>query len=350
MERGISIKPKDIRQHNKINMLRCLTTQKSLVLKELAAQCDTSTVTLGKIASELLEAGVITAQNNPKNEVGRHGLIYSLNLKQGLFACFDLAARGSLRCKLFDLAANCVAALSQRVDESHEAALAILIDTVRATADCPVVGVGVSTSGIYERKQDVVHSILNSWYRGQRFFALFSGAFATQNIVIGQDVTFAALAEGRELIQDDSQSLYYLYIGDGVGGAIISGRAVLEGVDGIAGDIGQVYVDHRGAGMKLEDVVSIGALTRHTDETDERLQLLYRSIYNALWMLNPNYFVLSSSDATLEERICREISGYIEDIAPDEMPLTTQFCRRAIDDGALMGTLLELRENYLQTL
>jgi predicted NBD/HSP70 family sugar kinase len=102
-------------------------------------------------------------------------------------------------------------------------------------------------------------------------------------VVVDNDVNWAARAE-RDAAENTGQSwtdVVYLYLGEGVGGAIISDGEVRRGGSGIAGEIAHVItVGPDGAAMKFLDV--FGALgLRHSESTAIDLGALNAAIANA---------------------------------------------------------------------
>jgi predicted NBD/HSP70 family sugar kinase len=85
-------------------------------------------------------------------------------------------------------------------------------------------------------------------------------------VVVDNDVNWAARAE-RDAVGKTWTDVVYLYLGEGLGGAIISDGEVRRGGSGIAGEIAHVITaGPDGAAMKFLDV--FGALgLRHPDST-----------------------------------------------------------------------------------
>jgi predicted NBD/HSP70 family sugar kinase len=87
-------------------------------------------------------------------------------------------------------------------------------------------------------------------------------ALVDGRIVIENDANAAAFAEHRLGAGKDSADLFFVLIGEGVGGGLILDRQIWRGASGFAGEIGSIVVDEEGT--RLEDVASIPNIVRRT--------------------------------------------------------------------------------------
>ncbi len=81
-------------------------------------------------------------------------------------------------------------------------------------------------------------------------------------IVIENDANAAALAEHLSGVGRGYADLFFVLIGEGVGGGLILDRKIWRGANGYAGEIGSLVVDEEGT--RLEDVASIPNIVRRT--------------------------------------------------------------------------------------
>ncbi|MBA3643282.1 MAG: ROK family protein [Chloroflexia bacterium] len=144
----------------------------------------------------------------------------------------------------------------------------LLEETATAAGMLADVPAGVAVPGPVEPHQGVVYFMPN--LPGWRNFAL--GAALRRRtrrlIQIANDGNCAALGESRFGVGAGVRDLIYLALGTGVGGGIISDGRLIEGVSGVAGEVGHVTVALDGPRCTcgsigcLEAFVSGWAITR----------------------------------------------------------------------------------------
>ncbi|QQS42935.1 MAG: ROK family protein [Acidobacteriota bacterium] len=81
-------------------------------------------------------------------------------------------------------------------------------------------------------------------------------------ICFENDANAAAYGEMVEGAGRGSNDIFYVTLGEGVGGALILGRKLWRGASGFAGEFGYIAVNSEG--MKLEDVASTANIIRRT--------------------------------------------------------------------------------------
>lgn len=85
------------------------------------------------------------------------------------------------------------------------------------------------------------------------------------DIFIDEDVKFAAQANITEIPDYTQKIIYYMYIGEGVGGAISVNGVIVRGLFSFAGDIGQVLADENSC---FEELISLKAFAREVTGND----------------------------------------------------------------------------------
>lgn len=140
---------------------------------------------------------------------------------------------------------------------------------------------------------------------------------------VDNDVNAAAVAELRERAADKPESMLFVAVGTGIGGAIALGNRLWRGQTGVAGEIGNVTIDRHGlvcwcgrrgclntlaSGAAIErqlgSAVSLAELVESGDPRlnsvlDEAAQALGIGLANAMNLLNPGLLVLGGGVAQL---------------------------------------------------
>ncbi|HEY3011467.1 MAG TPA: ROK family protein, partial [Gemmatimonadales bacterium] len=144
--------------------------------------------------------------------------------------------------------------------------------------------------------------------------------------VVDNDVNCAAVAELDERRDDPPDSMLFVAVGTGIGGAITLGNRLWRGHTGVAGEIGNVTIDRHGptcwcgrrgclntyaSGTAMEQQLGPGvSLNDHVVSghprldaiLDEAAEALGIGLANALNLLNPALVVLGGGVAQLGQR------------------------------------------------
>lgn len=101
-----------------------------------------------------------------------------------------------------------------------------------------LLGVAIVAPGPYEIESDTVFNQRLPQLNGVKIKALFQRCFGMHEYYVDEDVKFAVRA--FPTLIDQSELLYYLYIGEGVGGAAVHSGNMLRGRNATAGDAGHL--------------------------------------------------------------------------------------------------------------
>lgn len=146
------------------------------------------------------------------------------------------------------------------------------------------------------------------------------------DIFIDEDVKFASQSNILSVSDNMHKTIYYMYIGEGVGGVTSVDGSLLRGQFSFAGDIGQVLISDN---MCFEDLISLKAFAKNivknvgifgSDEDiikmledyqsknidDFRKQLskicihIAQALYNVVWFIDPHAIVIECGYAGLD--------------------------------------------------
>lgn len=352
MKKKAKLASSDIRTANTLNVLRCLTEKKMATMASLAAECNVTIVTLTKILQDLCARGYVNAETIQSSEVGRHGSSYTLNAHAGYFICFDISFKHQMVADITDLCENVCAHFEISVTDARysEAFYSLSGKVNDFLGDRPVAGIGISSAGVYRANSRSFTTLLVDWYDQVDFIDFFSGQYATENIIIGQDVSFAALCAADQYIQNKNESLYLLYIGDGVGGAFVKGNKLHCGVDGIAGDIGQTLYPIGGQLINLEQWVQdyrSGGSSQPPD-ANSILNPIVAAAYNVLWLLNPDYLIISALDQAFERETVSQIQTFLQGNLPNPLSFATRIVANEGQNTARLGLQKQLLYRFFE--
>lgn len=367
---------KSIRNNNSYNILKALVEQERLQRSELMAFSKVSVITVNKIVDKLLAAGVLE-ETTAESHIGRKPKELSFSKDLGCFCCINLCKTSQIGYFIYDIHARLLSEGRVLVSQSSEfvsALEACLRQAGGAARQLPgtLLGAAVSVPSVYYEQEDAVNYDLIPGLKDLHLKSLVQNTFGIENVIVIHDVCAAAGLEyqlassrsklsttgellspaGSQLSVDDellspagsrlsvggeplsptesqlspNESLYYFYLGDGLGSAYIRKGELIQGDSFAAGEIGQGVIVFEGEERTFESVLSISGLCnclglsgqreledffrgyynlndKEKQRTDSILNIAAELLYNICWILNPGTIVIDSSVPVLADHI-----------------------------------------------
>ena len=227
-----------------------------------------------------------------------------------------------------NLSYNCILALSEGVGlllelhaDQHGEYLARLeqflqdsrFRVLEALGSRELLGVAIVAPGPYDLSSDTVYNQRLPQLNGVRIKDLFRRCFGDYEYYVDEDVKFAVRS-----FSDLSRCelLYYLYIGEGVGGAAVHSGNMLRGLNATAGDAGHLL---SGGSVTFESLLSTDAFirllgldeslsaearqealcriaaeepARYDEALDQMAAITAQMLHSVLWMLDPTHIIV----------------------------------------------------------
>lgn len=256
-----------IRRENLRKVLDLLIGEKTMTRTELAEAAGLSQMTVTNLVDLLKEQEVLQLQPIQRAEKrpaqGRKAEAISLYGGRKAWLLVDISnSLFTLTLLGFDLSL-----LLQLRDEGQGGYLPRLEAFLRqageqllpALAGRELLGVAIVTPGPYDIANDTVYNQRIPQLNGVKIKALFHRCLGAYEYYVDEDVKFAVRAFTDLSGSGQSEVLYYLYIGEGVGGAVVHSGDMLRGLNAVAGDAGHLL---DGRGDTYESRLSIGAFLR----------------------------------------------------------------------------------------
>jgi glucokinase len=139
-----------------------------------------------------------------------------------------------------------------------------LVENIRElTTNSPgVSSIGLALPGLIDRKLGrVAHSSLVTIENGIGLAEALKAETGV-SVVLENDANAAAIAEHLVGAGRGANNLFYVTLGEGVGGAVIINNEVFRGDAGFAGEFGNIAINSEG--MRLEDIASAASIVRRT--------------------------------------------------------------------------------------
>ncbi|MBR5224429.1 MAG: ROK family transcriptional regulator [Clostridia bacterium] len=313
-----------IRKQNVRRILDLLTLQSPRTRQSLAEATGVSLMTVTNLIDQLKEQRVlelvpVARSSGMKRISGRKAENISLRGNEHAWLIVDLSGLNFRYTLLgFDLCLlaekNCTAEgpYLERLESfllSTREEISGLLNRRR------LLGVAVVAPGPYEISSDTVYNQRLPELNEIKLKAMMQRCLGDYDYYVDEDVKFAVRAFAPLIEQDPCELLYYLFIGEGVGGAVVHNGNMLRGLNATAGDAGQLK---NAAGTTYESLLSVSSFAaslgcsaesikhlteilrlyaiEHPEEYKQALNdaaaAAAQMLYNVLWVLDPSHIII----------------------------------------------------------
>jgi glucokinase len=243
---------------NEFLVLDCVREHVRTSRPEIGRVLGLSPATVSRIVGRLLRAGLVVEEGHSPSDGGRPATVVSFNRGAGAVIAIDLGAT-TCHGALADLAGDLLYE-EARPTREHGAAFPTLLAAIDALAamaarqDVPVTALAVGVPAMLDPATGL--GIAGPSVEWESFEIVTSlAAHVSIPFVVENDVNLAALAhawrgDGRQV--DD---FFTLYLGAGVGGAVVSNGSLVKGCHNGGGEVGYLILDPADARWPLTGTV-----------------------------------------------------------------------------------------------
>lgn len=345
-----------IRKQNILRIWDMLRQHPAITRQALAEGTGLSLMSVSNLVEQLAGLDVLSFATAPARETtqgrrsaGRKAELISLSREKQAWLIFDLTDEyfrlTALSLDLVPLMS--VSAFSAGAGGGYVDNLRAFLRDARRKADAllggrAILGIAIVTPGPYDIEKDTINNQRLPALNAVCVKALFQKEFGPFDYYVDEDVKFAVRALLPRSAVIAPEVLYYLYIGEGVGGAALHHENVLRGLNAVAGDVGQLRTGEKpyesllslrvfaaACGLKHDAAISeevllatIGQYAADDLEGYRRMLLqnaetVGRMLQAVVWMLDPAIVAidcryarpleaefLSKVDASLADALC----------------------------------------------
>jgi predicted NBD/HSP70 family sugar kinase len=365
-----------VKRRNRASVFNELLRRGELTRTEIARATGLSLGTIATIVDELAGYGLADEYKAPSGSVGRRPNIVGLRPTGKRVAAIDLSSK-NLRFELSNADLSSVAGGTYQFDRGrdYEAGITDLCRQirqeleVRGIEDGELIGIGVAAPGPYDENSDRVHDP-SFPELGKLELRSLVGRYFDQPVSVDHDVFLATRAELRYVPEFAEKVVFYVYLGEGVGGALASSGTVHRGARGVAGEIGNVRLP---GGARLEKLVSwdrISDKAPFVDEpadrmlieqfTDEGSELhgavaevaghVAAALHDLYWVIDPHSVIVAGAYQLFGEGFLEMVKVELIRLIPQAMDSLELRLPQLGSRGALAGAAELSRERWLESL
>lgn len=308
-----------IRKQNLRKILDLLTLSPAMTRQELAESAGLSLMTVTNLVDLLKERHVLefnqaARESTSRRLLGRKAEFITLSDDHAAWLVADISATqlhlslmGFGMQPLWSLHDNQSGAYLERLERFLQQAREQLSPALDGRV---LLGVAIITPGPYDISSDTASNQRIPELNGVHIKALFQQYLGDYDYYVDEDVKFAVRAFSTLIEQNQCEVLYYLFIGEGVGGAAVHRGDMMRGLNATAGDAGQLY-DSTGQPYEARlclsafaDLLGVSPSVCQLDDSRTRqperyLEALQHSaavtaemLHGVLWMLDPTHIIL----------------------------------------------------------
>jgi len=299
--------------HNSQLVLKTIYDQGKVSRAEVARLTRLTRTTVSDAVTDLRTKGLVEEVGYGERARGKAPILLSVVNNSRHLIGVDLAS-DEFRGAVVNLRGQIIRAVAFPISSpSGEAALALaykLIDTLLASSDGPVLGIGLGTPGLIDTEAGIVLQAVNLDWQGLPLSQLLTDRYHLP-IHLVNDSQAAALAEYIFGGGHSRRNLAVIKVGQGIGAGLVLEGQLFVGDGSSAGEIGHLMVADNGLVCRcghtgcLETVASAGAIIR-------RAQTLARgSKESPLSLLAPEAMTLEALGAALEanDPVARQVTA-----------------------------------------
>ena len=341
------------------DLFQILRDGKPRTRTELAGMTGLARSTVALRVDALMRLGLIRPVGGAVSTGGRPSTQFALDLEGRVVLAVDVGA-SHVKIALSDLAGTTLVENSAAINVAEgpeavlswvwEAASELLESSGRGTGDLIAIGMGLPGPVEHSTGRPISPPIMPGWDRYEVVDRL-TERFGVP-VLVDNDVNIMALGE-REVAWPGVEHLLFVKVATGIGSGFISGGFLQRGAQGVAGDIGHIFVSrgsqvpcHCGNRGCLEALASGPAIARalsansiEAATSQDVIELVRRGNVEAIQavrqagrdvgevlttcvsLINPSVIVIGGSMAQAGEHL---IAGVRETVYARSMPLATE--------------------------
>ena len=245
---------KHIKIENRKLVFSHIFNQPGISRPEIVNLTELSAASVGRIADELLEEGLIREYDTDARNVGRRPTLLSVCGEKIPSLALELD-RDKVVCAIVDMAGKVYYRNESYVNSMAHNPLKMCVfmrDMINEAMSQPciqdkkVAGIGVVLPGLIDMDSGMVLLSSQLHWHNVPLGAMLGDVFPDMMIIIDNEMNARALAESLYGELNREQNAVVLGIGSGVGAGIITNGRIYRGSHNMAGEVGHIIMDPSG--------------------------------------------------------------------------------------------------------
>ena len=382
-----------IRSQNIKMVFDIIANQDKITRNEIAKLSNLSLMTVSNIVEHLDRFDLILHDSKEQTSmVGRKAELLSIKKGSKKFIIIDLTSlKFSFVVLNLDLAVHySFNKWRYQAKDSYQDNLGDFLSVIKeyihtTSFVSDIIGIGVSVPGPYDVNDDIVISkriqaLMEIRLKSSISSIILDNMLVDCDIFIDEDVKFAALANMMRVPEYRNKTIYYAYIGEGVGGAISVNGNILRGASSFAGDMGQVLVNEN---TNFEELLSAVAFANemlgsdntigyigddvdfmemlkvfqadHPDKFNKQFEkyckFIALALYNVIWFIDPHAMIIECEYAGLNgEGFLECLNTMLSQMLPIRHTIPDILLSNQSIKDANIGAGIKLRNKWLESI
>lgn len=238
-----------IKKLNTACILNMIRVKGSISRADIARESGLTPATVSNITAELIGLGVIAETERGESSGGRKPVLLSINKSAGYFGGIHIgstvleAAVANIEAEILSSSSAPIANLSP--EGVVKLGSQLLEKTKMEAGIKELSGIGISAHGLVRSDLGQMVFAPNLGWSNINIGDMFAQECSLP-VFVENDVRAMALAESWCGLAFGVKDYVYLFIGSGIGGAIVSGNEIYSGLGGFAGEFGHIVVEPNG--------------------------------------------------------------------------------------------------------
>ncbi|MGB9820000.1 MAG: ROK family protein [Pseudothermotoga sp.] len=337
-----------LRRNNLRVILREILKHQPVSKSQVAKKLNVNSSTISQLLKPLVDRNIILESSQGPSSGGRPPQLLTINPSAAFSVAVDLSGY-SVRIALidsilritelqeFNFNHNIYEGLEQIVQKTKQ-----ILSTVNGNR---ILGVCIAVSGVLDPQTGRISSSLIEGLENVRIVE-FLHKRLNLPILVENDANLSALGEFMNL-EEEIKNMFYIHLGDGLGGGMILDKSIFKGDRGYAGEIGRMIYN-------CEPFVTVGDVysqilheysVKGEIPANRLVNLLFSVVQNVLSVIDICHFVVGGRYAVFDEKYLLEV----EKLARERFYGFEVFIRKSVNnpDAILTGAAEYLTENSI---
>lgn len=337
-----------LRKNNLRVILKEILKHQPVSKSQVARKLNVNSSTVSQLLKPFIDRKIIVESSQGPSSGGRPPQLLTINPTAAFSMAVDLSGY-SVRIALIDstLKINSLQELNLKpqIYEGLEQLIQKIKEMLSIVNGHRILGLCIAVSGVLDPHTGRISSSLIKGLENIRIVE-FLQKYLNLPVLVENDANLSALGEFMNL-EEDIKNMFYIHLGDGLGGGMILDKSIFKGDRGYAGEIGRMI-------YSCEPFITVGDvyskmlkeyLVRGEIPSKLLVNLLFSVVQNVLSVTDICHFVVGGRYAIFDEKYLLEV----ERLARERFYGFEVFIRKSINnpDAILTGAAEYLIENSI---